>query len=176
MWVYRGRKSVPQRLVIGKVSACFGVKGWVKIVSFTRPPELIFDYKKYRLNNGDEQQEVCLAEYSSKGHRLLARFERWENRDQAKQISGSEITIDASQLPVLNEGEYYWKDLIDLQVFDTQGHYFGCIEKLLETGANDVLVIRSPDSNQEQLIPYAPEIIVNVDLSAGRMIVEWEIE
>jgi len=102
----------------------------------------------------------------------VARLADCTDRDQAQLLMGCEIGIRRDQLPALAPGEYYWNDLIGLRVFNTEGDDFGTVQQLLETGANDVLVVQG---EQERLIPFVmKQVIVEVDLDQGRIRVDWD--
>jgi len=149
------------------------VRGWVRVYSSTQPRENIVTYKPWylRRDQGD-WQETSLEEGRAHGKGVVARLADCTDRDQAQQLIGAEIGIRSDQLPALSPGVYYWKDLIGLQVVNTQGDDFGQVDNLLETGANDVLVVKG---DRERLIPFVmKQVIVEVDLEQGRICVDWD--
>ena len=155
----------------GRVSGVHGVRGWLKVFSDTAPREAIFDYRGWYLFNGAGWHAFDVAATRRHGQGLIARLTGIDDRDAALAWLDADIGIARAQLPALNPGEYYWVDLIGLAVVTTQGKTLGVVESLLETGANDVLVVRDHD---EILIPYVPgPIVQSVDLGAGRILVEW---
>jgi len=97
----------------------------------------------------------------------------FENRDQAIESKGQILAVDRQQLPQLEENEYYWDDLIGLNVYDLQHNDLGKVIELIETGANDVLVVLG---EKERLIPYIPQVIVKIDLTEKRIVVDWDKE
>jgi len=97
----------------------------------------------------------------------------FENRDQAIESKGQILAVDRQQLPQLEENEYYWDDLIGLNVYDLQHNDLGKVIELIETGANDVLVV---SGEKERLIPYIPQVIVKIDLTEKRIEVDWDKE
>ncbi len=124
-----------------------------------------------RRDNGD-WQEAEPIEGRAHGKGVVARLADCTDRDQAQLLMGCEIGIRRDQLPALAPGEYYWKDLIGLQVVNTEGDEFGSVQQLLETGANDVLVVQG---ERERLIPFVmKQVIVEVDLDQGRIRVDWD--
>ena len=98
-------------------------------------------------------------------------FKSVENRDQAAQLHGSEIGLLATDFPSLKSGEYYWHQLVGLKVYGDDGYCFGHITGLMETGANDVLVIKG---SQERLIPYSKDVVIKIDIQSGQMLVNWD--
>lgn len=158
---------------VGDIVGLFGVKGWVKIHSYTRPREAIFGYDRWKLGQNGQWQEVVLKQGKSQGKGLIAELEGIEDRDQATLLMGAEIAIEREQMPVLPSGEYYWSDLEQLQVRNQQGQTLGTVTHLFETGANDVMVVVG---DKEYLIPYIESVVKDVDVDAGIIVVDWEAE
>jgi 16S rRNA processing protein RimM len=176
------KDSNSDMIVVGKVSGLFGVKGWHKIFSETAPRDNILSYSPWYLKTRDGWQEYKVAEGKVHGKGIIARLEPCTDRDIAALLVGYQIAIQHKQLAKPEEGEYYWSDLIGLQVETTQGITLGKVKSLMETGANDVLVVKTdttkPDEAvQERLIPFIPgQYVVTVDLAAGLMVVDWDPE
>jgi 16S rRNA processing protein RimM len=157
---------------VGKVSGVFGVKGWVKVFSFTDPRENIIEYSPWLLKKGNETRSVRVIDGSLQSKTVIAQIEGIADRDQAASLNGWAIFITPDQLPEAVEGEYYWSDLIGLKVETTHGVPLGVIDGLLETGANDVLIVQG---DRDRVIPFLQgQIITNIDLEAGIMIVDWD--
>lgn len=160
-------------VILGQVVGVFGVKGWVKIRSDTNPRNNILNYSPWYLKQGNTwiSQRVSASQQQSKG--LIVQFEGITDRDIAAQFVGCDIAIPREQLPVPTEGEYYWADLIGLRVRNKQGEELGTVVNLLETGANDVLVVR--DGELEHLIPFVTGYyVLKVDPAAGFIEVDWQ--
>lgn len=161
------------KVTIGRISGLFGVKGWLKIQSFTDPRENIINYTPWQVRLGEEWRTFDVEAIQAHGKSIIAKLRQVTDRDQAAGLLQSEIAIARAQLPVLEENEYYWRDLQGLTVLNMSGVVLGKIENLLETGANDVLVVRQED--REILIPYAVgKIVRHIDLSNREMRVDWE--
>ena len=168
-------------LVVGKIGAPYGVRGWVKLYSFTEPVDNLLDYDPWytRPKNSkvpateDEGWVIApVTEAKTHGRGFVAQFKGIDDRDAAARLSGQEIAIRRDQLPPAAEGEYYWRDLQGLAVTTTEGVSLGVVDHLLETGANDVLVVKG---DRERLIPYVLGPIVKaIDLAAGTMQVDWD--
>jgi 16S rRNA processing protein RimM len=167
--------TAQQYIVVGEVSGVFGIKGWVKVYSFTEPRENILNYSPWVLRKGSDIKTVNVIEGNLQGKGVVARLSGINDRDTAASLSGYEIVIDSALLPNTEEGEYYWRDLIGLKVETEQGIALGIVDYLLETGANDVLVVK--EGNKERLIPFLQgQFIKKISLADGIMIVDWDPE
>ena len=184
-------------VVVGLVSGLHGVQGALKIKSFCEPAEGIFKYQPWTLArpessnasgksappSGSQPDSSVLKssvltgvplKIRGAGTSLAARFPEIEDRDQAALWLGSLISVPSSSLPKLKLGDYYWRDLIGLAVENLQGVAFGVIEEMMATGSNDVMVL---NGDRQRLLPYIPgQFVMNVDLAAGKMLVDWDPE
>ena len=164
-----------QRLIsVGKISGVFGIKGWVKVFSYTEERSNILQYSPWLLKKANDSKTFKVLDGNLQGHVIIAQLEGICDRDQAANLIGSEIFITHEQLPKAASGEYYWSDLIGLKVENTIGVDFGVISGLLETGANDVVVIHG---DKERCIPFLQgQTVVRIDLEAGKMLVDWDAD
>lgn len=168
-----------RRLTLGRVVGVYGVKGWVKIRSETRPIENLLDYSPFWLAKG-AGFEAKWAEGKAHGDGLIARItgpdgQVIEDRDVAAGLIGSEIQVDRSQLPPAEDGQYYWFDLVGLEVQSVEGAKLGKVETLLSNGAQDVLVVQ--DGETERLIPFVHgHIIQSVNLDEGLIVADWQAD
>lgn len=168
--------GISEPVVVGKIIGLFGVKGWVKIRSYTDPREQIAQYRPWRVVVDGEWSSLDVEAVQPQGKGLIARLAGIADRDQAVRLMNSDIVIDRSQLPVLDENEFYWRDLAGLKVSNLSGVDLGTVESLLETGANDVLVVRK-DGGPEILIPFIVERVIHyVDIESGIIRVDWEAD
>ncbi len=157
----------------GQISGVFGVKGAVKVFSFTEPRENILRYSPWLLQKNGLTRQLKVQGGQRQGHNVVANIEGIADRDQAAALIGWDILIERSQLPKPKQGEYYWLDLIGLQVQTQDGISLGRVDHLLETGANDVLVVIEGET--ERLIPFLqPQTVLKVDLDAGLIVVDWD--
>ena len=163
----------PGFIVIGKLVGVYGTKGWFKIMSYTRPIENIFTYSPWLIKQNGDWQGMQLAEGKPHAKGLIASIKKITDRNEAMALVGSEIAIKRNQLAETKEGEYYWHDLMNLQVINGQNEILGVVTELLETGANDVLVVEA--DKQRHLIPYVKDVYIkDIDLEQGIMQVDWQ--
>jgi len=160
-------------VIIGRVNGAYGIKGWIKLSSYTDPAANIIDYSPWLFTDGDSFRHVSPLQVRRQGAGFVAQLPGVENRDQAAALTGTLIAVNAALLPDAGEDEFYWKDLIGLTVVDQSGDEIGCVTDMLATGANDVLVVEcGPDGSQE-LIPFHRNVVTAVDLEARRLSVDW---
>lgn len=162
-------------VVVGEISGLFGVRGWVKVYSYTQPRGNILHYQQWYLRQGDEWSPCRLEDGREHGHGVVAKLVGCDDRDQAIPLLKCTIAIHRDQLQPLPDDEYYWSDLIGLQVSTVDGVALGLVVALFETGANDVLSVK--DGDTERLIPFIPkDVIHDIDLEQGTMQVDWDPE
>jgi len=167
--------------MVGRLGAPHGIKGWVKLRSLTQPESKIFEYRSWfiQLASG-EWQLFELTGYQQQGKGYILQPMGCSDRNKAHTYQGCWIGIDASQLAPLESGEYYWRDLTGLSVYTQQNQWLGLVDHLLETGSNDVLVVKPCEGSldqRERLVPYLRDsVIIQVDLVARKMIVEWDVD
>ena len=161
-----------QPVVLGRISGLFGVRGWVKVYSYTEPREAVLEYDRWLLSGKSGWQEATVAEGQRHGKTVIARLDGYVDRDQAASLIGTEIGVPREWLPETGQGEYYWSDLEGLRVVHRDGSELGTVAHLLETGANDVMVVKG---EKERLIPFViDKVILDVDLEKGEIEVDWE--
>jgi 16S rRNA processing protein RimM len=159
------------RVLVGRISGVFGVEGWIKVYSYTEPRENVVNYSPWRLlgRDGELVREVLAGRRHGNG--VVAKLQAIDDRDAAAALVGVDIQLCREQLETLSAGEYYWADLVGLEVVDLEGKTLGTVSQLLRTGANDVLVV---EGDRERLIPFVQgAIVTDIDLDAGRMRVDW---
>jgi len=168
-------------VIIGEITGVYGVKGWVKVFSHTEPRNNIVKYNPWLLKQGAEWKSVKLINGRAQGKTIVAQLEGIADREQAHAMIGTPIAIESSQLKKLGAKDFYWRDLEGLQVVDTQGEILGKISHLIETGANDVMVVKLPPEKaqgqkiKEMMIPYLVDsVVIDVDLDANQMTVDWD--
>ena len=163
----------PNNLVIlGRVSGAFGIKGWVKLQSFTDPLENILHYQPIQIYREKRWQPLTITDGKTHGKNLVIHLADCADRDIAASYTNAELAIFRSQLPTLQDNEYYWSDLEGLTVLNQEGIQLGTVTRLLETGTNDVLHVQG---EREYVIPYLPNrFILDIDLTERVIRVDWD--
>jgi 16S rRNA processing protein RimM len=174
---------VAELVALGRVGAAHGVRGWVKVWSDTEPSDNILEYERWLLRGADGSvRELALLEGRRQGKSLIARLEGIESPEQARSLCHAQICVPAQALPELGPGEYYWHQLEGLEVWceseSGASVLLGRVREMMETGANDVVVVAPCEGSldqRERLLPWLPDRVVRqVDLESGRLLVDWE--
>lgn len=159
-------------VLIGKIIGVYGIKGWVKVLSYTRPKDNILNYEIWLVGSDAEQIEQNVTDCKRHGKGIIAKLQTVDDREQARLLTGSDIYIRRSQLPELATGEYYWHELMGLSVVDQYQKNLGTITDILETGGNDVFVITG---DKRRLIPWVMGIYIKeIDLDSEQVRVDWQ--
>lgn len=171
-------KPLSDFTTVGRVGAAYGVKGWVKLISFADPLENILSYPRFTISEGGALREIELDQGRPQGKGFVGHIKGCDDRDKTRDYTGKELMIEKSLLPELSEESFYWYELEGLKVVTLSGDDLGYVHHLIETGANDVLVVK-PNSDsvddKERLIPYLKDqVIDNVDLKQQLIKVNWE--
>jgi len=162
---------------VGKVSGAFGVQGWMKIFSFTEPRNNILKYSPLYISRKGEWVEVKVSGGRLQGKGVVMGLENITDRDQVLALIGSELAIKKTQLKPAGKDEFYWSDLIGLTVVNLDEQVLGQVDSLLETGANDILVVQDKQQKIERLIPFVMEEVVKlVNLDKQLIQVDWELD
>ena len=157
---------------MGRISGLFGVRGWVKVYSYTEPREAVLNYDRWLLGRKDGWQEATVAEGQRHGKTIIVRLDGYVDREQAAGLIGVDIGVPREAMPQTEGDQYYWSDLEGLRVVRRDGTELGRVAYMLETGANDVMVIKG---ETERLIPFVlDKVILDVDLASGVISVDWE--
>jgi len=178
-------------VIVGRITGVYGIKGWVKVFSYTDPMEAIVDYNPWyiRAENRKNAPWTKIKLKAGKRHAktVIAKIESCNDCDTAMTYIGNEISIKLEQLEELKgNDEYYWRDLIGMQVINQQEIELGKVKDLMETGANDVLVVvdeietieeDGSKKSKERLIPWTMHnAIVAVDMEQGVIEVDWDAD
>ncbi len=160
-------------VVMGRVTIPYGVKGWIKVRPDTEALDGLIDYPVWWLESETGWREFVVEEARVHGDHLVARLADVTDRDQAFRLRGRAVAVPREQLPEPTQDEYYWSDLVGIEVHNTLGVVLGRVDHLFATGANDVMVVRG---ERERLIPFVGQVVLTVDLANGRMTVDWDAE
>ncbi len=158
---------------MGRVVAPYGVFGWLKIVPDTEVFDGLLDYKTWWIGKDDDWRELKVESAKIHNDVLVVKLQSIDDRDAAVACKGRQIAVPRASLPMLEGEEYYWSDLIGLAVKNQQHVDFGKITDVFATGANDVIVV---SGERERLIPYIAQVILEVDLDAKSMLVDWDTD
>ncbi len=157
-------------VVMGRISAPYGVKGWVKIHPFTETIDSLLDFPVWHLGDGETWRESRVIEAAVHGDSVVASLDGCLGRDAAEALKGLQVAVPRGSLPDAHEDEYYWSDLIGLRVVGKDGVELGVVQGMIETGANDVLDVKG---DARHLIPFVSDYIVEVDLKNGLIRADW---
>jgi 16S rRNA processing protein RimM len=157
-------------VVMGRIAAPFGIKGWVKVQPYSEDPGALMDFESWRVGRGEQQVHYRVEAIQDHGKALIAKLVGIDDRDAAYALRGLEISVAKSALPPPQENEFYWSDLIGLTVINREGVELGKVDSLMESGANDLLVVKG---TREHLIPFVAAFVGKVDLVGGTIEVDW---
>ena len=162
-----------KKILVGKISNPHGIKGWVKVISFTDPIENILSYKKWTLSDNETEKTCYLEDSRIQGNKIVIKLEGVNDRDDADLLKNLQIKVNRFDLPKLDENSYYWGDLIDFNVIDIKGKHVGKVDSLFSTGSNDVLVIID-EAKERLLVPFIMEEVIKcVDLAKELISIDW---
>jgi 16S rRNA processing protein RimM len=165
----------PPIIVVGRIGAPYGIKGWVHIQSFTQPVSNLIQYQQWYLSTAGKWHPVLRVGARLQGKSVVACLEGYETREAAAKLTHVEIGVARTEFKSLKPDEYYWSDLVGLTVINEEGITLGTVVELFETGSNDVLVVKR--EGKESLIPYLPgDYVLDIDLERKIMQVSWDSE
>ena len=172
-------ENTGKEVILGKVGAVYGIKGWLKIHSFTEEPDAILDYFPWSLKLGNQIQSVEISDWRKHNNGLVVKVTGIDDRNVAQKLVGSEIFVSEQALADLPDGEFYWRDLMGMTVVTEQGYSLGHVSDIMETGANDVLVVKANLNDgfgkKERLIPYLmDQVVISVSKEDKQICVDWD--
>lgn len=165
---------------LGRFGSVYGVRGWIRIHSYTEDPESIFDYQPWYISSSDGTwRSLCLEEWKRHGNGYICKLDGFDQREESQSMTGVSVYVDESSLPPLPEGEFYLNELLGMRVINTEGYDLGVVDSFLETGANMVLVVKANEDDaygkKDRLLPLVFETtILKVDQELGRVEVIWD--
>ena len=162
-----------KKILVGKISNPHGIKGWVKVISFTDPIENILSYKQWIISDKETEKTYYLEDSRVQGNKIVIKLENVNDRNDADLLKNLQIQVNRSDLPELDQNSYYWEDLVDFNVIDIKGNHVGKVDSLFRTGSNDVLVIID-ETKERLLVPFImEEVIKYVDLAKEIISIDW---
>lgn len=170
-----GREDGSEIVVMGRIGAPYGLKGWAHVQSYAEPASNILSYKTWYLKIKKHWQPIKVLEARAHGKNFVAALDGYQSIEKVDLLKRAEIGVPRSELPDLAPEKYYWADLIGMTVVTEEGVILGQLERIFETGANDVLVVKG--STREHLIPYVlDDYVLSVDLKTRIIRVSWDPE
>lgn len=160
-------------VVLGRFGRPHGVKGMISIISFTEPRDNLLQYPEWHVKIRHQWQPLDILQIESNVKQIIAKVAGFDEREDVAELTNCDIAVPSKYLPALEAGEYYWHQLIGLNVLTPEGIELGVVSEVKPTGSNDVLVVIG--AQKKHLIPYLPGLyVLDVDLSAGRLIADWD--
>lgn len=163
-----------KKIIIGKFGAPFSVRGWIKLHSYTDPITNFLNYSTLYVERHNNWQPLKIVEGKVHGEFLVVKIAGFDDRDEVRQFTNCVVGVDRELLAELPENEFYWEDLLGLDVENLDGIKFGKITQMLATGSNDIMQVETKD--KRRMIPYTSDAVKKVDLNAKKVIVDWDPE
>jgi len=160
-------------VILGKIVGTFGVKGWIKIKSYTEPVDNILEYEMWQLGRAGEWKPVTLEDARLTDKGVLVKLEGLETPEEARLKVGQEIGVWRSQMPPPEPGEYYLSDLEGMEAQSPTGERLGRVDHFRTTPGGTVVIVKG---EQEHWIPFVKERIVKVEMDAGRVVLDWSAD
>jgi 16S rRNA processing protein RimM len=164
--------------VMARLGAAYGVKGWMKLISFTDPPENILAYKHFLVKKGSGTETIVIDKSQEHGKGFIAHVKGCDDREQTRFFTGKDLLVNEEQLPELENDEFYWHQLEGMTVVNLQQENLGKVSRMLETGANDVMVVTATNDSiddRERLIPWLKETVIqDINLESEKITVDWD--
>lgn len=160
------------KIIIGKVGAPYGVRGWVKVNAYTDPITNLLNYKNLYIQHQNEWQPAEVEASKPHGTQIAVKFKGIDDRDTAQRFTNDMMAIDREQLETLPEGEYYQNDLIGFSVETQEGVWLGTLVEFMATGANDVIIVET--EQKRHLLPYINDVIKHIDPDDKKITVDWD--
>ena len=160
-----------KKLLVGKINGFFGLQGWVKVFSYTNPRTNILNYSPWSIKVDGNFQSIDITSGREQSKTIVAHIKGIDNREDSQKFIGQDIYINKEQLPELTQGEYYWHELIGFDVINKDEEQLGTVDYFVETGANDVLVVKG---KKEYWIPYIEPFLVSIDSKNNKILVDWD--
>lgn len=169
----------PKYIVLGRVGAPYGIQGYNHIQSYSEPPEQILEYAQWMIRQTEKgvPKHFVLEKGRIHAKGVVAKLKGISDRDAAQLLTGSEIIIERSELPVLPEGEYYWQDLEGLTVKTLSGVVLGTVSYLYNNAGHTNMVVIDAELEKERHIPFIePDFVTDINLNEQIITVDWDPE
>lgn len=168
------REAAHDPVVMGYIAGVFGTRGWLKVHSYTRPRDKLLSYPAWLLGRPGAWRDVRVIGHRVQGNGIVVALEGIDSREHAEPLLRQQVAVPRAAFPELAAGSYYWADLLGLSVLTREGHVLGVVDRLIEAGDHDVMVIRG---EREYLIPFVSgHYVLKVDEAAGVITVDWHVD
>lgn len=158
-------------MVLGRIAAAHGIRGWLRVASYTEPPDALLEYPHWLLRRPDGTESPCeVLEASFDGSNLRVALAGIADRTAAEQLRGCEIAVLRSDLPPANDREYYQQDLLGFEVRNLEGALLGTLSYFVGGTAQPLMAVRG---EREVWVPAVPAHLKRVDLAARQVLVDW---
>lgn len=166
------QKTQQNKVIIGCLGSAFGVRGELKVTSYTVPISNILSYPTWHIERNGNWQPLAIEKVRMQGANIILKIKHVDDRDIAKTYTNALISIERSELPETATNEYYWTDLIGMSVTTVDGTLLGHITEMRDTGANDVMIIQN--DKKRHLVPFIDQVVQSVDRNEQSIIVDWD--
>lgn len=163
-------------IIVGRLAAPYGVKGWQHVDSFTQPCENILKYATWYIGKRNQWKAYSLKTGRPHGKRVVVHLEGINSPEEASLLTQSMIAIPREAMPSLADDEYYWADLEGLTVETAEAKVLGKIDYLYQNVGVDIMVIRTQEDEELQIPFVMTDTVIAVDLTQGKVVVDWVIE
>ena len=160
-------------IVIGRITSTHGIKGWVSIESYSSNLEDIFDYKLF-LNIDGNFKKIDINDYRMMPKKIIVKIKNVDSIELAEKFLDYKIYTKSDELSKLNEDEYYWNDLIGCSVYSNEQHLLGNVTNIIRNSSSDILVIKNRENQEEILIPFIKDYLLEVNLREKTIGVNWK--
>ena len=160
----------PRFVEVGRLGAAHGVRGWLRVQSFTDPPQRLFEWRRWLLRSGRGDVEVNVLEVRPQGNGWIVLLDGVVERNGASRLTGQMVLVEREELPPVKDGEHYRDDLIGFEVKNLEGALLGVVDHYIDTPANAVMVIQG---EREHLVPVTGQHLRSVDRDARKLMVDW---
>ena len=157
-------------ILVANIGKPIGLEGWIKINSYTRPEENIRNYKEFFL--GKKKESATFGQIKKSGKNLITKLNNCDSIEEVEKFKNFDVFIKSSELPELKENQFYWKDLIDMEVESIGGEFFGKVIEIIEAGSNDVIVVKDK-KKKSILIPFIFGTYIK-EVKENTIYVNWE--
>ena len=157
-------------ILVANIGKPIGLKGWIKTNSYTRPEENIRNYKEFFL--GKKKESATFGQIKKSGKNLITKLNNCDSIEEVEKFKNFDVFIKSSELPELKENQFYWKDLIDMEVESIGGEFFGKVIEIIEAGSNDVIVVKDK-KKKSILIPFIFGTYIK-EVKENKIYVNWE--